>query len=111
MSTTAPGAEGPTQPDEIRRDIEETREQLADTVDELTARLDVKGRATDKAHEVRDQAEERVQQVRDQAVGSAADARSWAEQTWRERPQAVVAASAAALAALTVLLLARRRRS
>jgi hypothetical protein len=34
--------------DEIRADIEHTRAELADTVDALTGKLDVKGRASDK---------------------------------------------------------------
>jgi hypothetical protein len=40
-----------TTPDEIKADIEQTRAQLADTVDALTDRLDVKARATERAHE------------------------------------------------------------
>ena len=110
----------PTEPDEIRRDIEESREQLAETVDALTARLDVKSRATSKVHAVRDTATERVHEVRDtatqranevrdQAVTRVRHARSWAEQTWSQQPQAVAAAAAAAVAAVVVVLFARRR--
>ena len=108
MSST-PATE-PTEPDEIRRDIEQTREQLAETVDALTARLDVKSRANDKVREVRDTAAQRAQEAREQAVGSVNDARTWAQQTWGERPQAVVATASAVVAALVVVLVARRRR-
>lgn len=39
----------------IEAELAETREQLAQTVDALGAKLDVKGRASAKAAEVRDQ--------------------------------------------------------
>ncbi|NUR09456.1 MAG: DUF3618 domain-containing protein [Nocardioidaceae bacterium] len=42
-----------TTPDAIRADIERTRHDLADTVDALHARLDVKARAKAKAAEVK----------------------------------------------------------
>lgn len=38
-------AEPEKSPEEIRRDIEETREDLGDTVDALSAKTDVKARA------------------------------------------------------------------
>ena len=40
--------------DEIRADIAETREHLGDTVSALGAKLDVKGRAEEKAAEVKE---------------------------------------------------------
>ena len=43
-------------PEEIEADIERQREQLADTVDALQARLDVKSRAKARAHELGDRA-------------------------------------------------------
>jgi hypothetical protein len=43
-------------PDAIRADIERTRENLADTVDALHAKLDVKGQAKAKVAHVKDQA-------------------------------------------------------
>ncbi len=45
-----------TDPDAIRADIERTRENLAETVDALHAKLDVKGQATAKVAHVKDQA-------------------------------------------------------
>jgi predicted HAD superfamily Cof-like phosphohydrolase len=119
MSSTH--ATDPTEPDEIRRDIEQTREQLSETVDALAARLDVKSRANEKVREVRETAAQRAQearaqavssvhQARAQAVGSVNDARTWAQHTWDERPQAVVAGASAIIAAIVVALVARRRR-
>ena len=43
---------GPQSPEELRADIERTREELAGTVDALTRRLDVKGRAQARAQEI-----------------------------------------------------------
>ena len=42
----------PQTPDELRADIERTRAELADTVESLTARLDVKARAQARADEL-----------------------------------------------------------
>lgn len=43
----------PTDADDIRHEIEQTRADLADTVDALTAKLDVKARAKAKVQEAR----------------------------------------------------------
>ena len=43
-------------PEEIQADIEQQRERLAQTVDQLTHKLDVKEQARSKAAEVRDRA-------------------------------------------------------
>jgi hypothetical protein len=43
-------------PEEIEADIEVQREQLAGTIDALSAKLDVKSKARAKAAEVRDRA-------------------------------------------------------
>jgi hypothetical protein len=54
--------------EEIEADIARTREELAATVDELTARLDVKTRMKESVQQTRDQAVHRVRTVRDQAT-------------------------------------------
>src|SRR5256885_13891352 len=41
-------------PDAIRAEIEETRAQMGDTVDALSYKADVKGRAKDKVSETKD---------------------------------------------------------
>jgi hypothetical protein len=46
----------PTTPEEIEADIAAQREQLAETIDALTTKLDVKTQAKAKAAEVRDRA-------------------------------------------------------
>jgi len=50
---TPPSAQSP---DEIEADIAAQREQLAETIDALTTKLDVKSQAKAKAAEVRDRA-------------------------------------------------------
>ena len=55
MSANEPGS-GPEEPrtkEEIEADLESTREHLADTVDALQHKLDVKSRASEKAAVVR----------------------------------------------------------
>lgn len=42
----------PQTPQEVREDIERTRAELADTVTQLTHKLDVKGRAQARAEEI-----------------------------------------------------------
>lgn len=44
----------------LQADIERTREALADTVDQLQAKLDVKARASASAHELAGRAKDRV---------------------------------------------------
>jgi hypothetical protein len=51
-------------PEEIRRDIEETRGDLGDTVEALAAKADVKAQAKDKAEEVKAQAKDKAGEVK-----------------------------------------------
>ena len=59
-------------PEEIRQDIEGTREELGDTVDALSAKADVKGRATSAINEQRDQLVARTREQPLQYLGAAA---------------------------------------
>lgn len=107
-------------PSEIREAIDETRAELADTVEALGQKADVKGRAQDKATESKDQllaqteqlrstatdighkvAEATPQPVRDAASGTVAHAR---------RKPAPYAAGAALLLAIVATRRGRRRR-
>lgn len=76
--------------DEIRADIERTRAQLADTVDALSAKVNVKARAGEKVSE----AKGKVQAVSAQV-----------------RPYRTQIAAGAAAAALVLVVLGWRRRS
>jgi len=78
-----------TTPEQLEADIARQRDELASTVDELHARLDVKAKAKDKAAELRDRA---------------------TTDDGKPRPQ-VLAGAAAALAAVGGLVALRIRRS
>ncbi|CAM5449628.1 hypothetical protein STENM327S_00128 [Streptomyces tendae] len=66
-STAQPvgGAKGP---DELRRQIEQTRGQLGDTVEELAGKADVKGRAKARAADLKDKAGAMTVQLRSSAA-------------------------------------------
>ena len=86
---TDPSTSGPKQtPEQIEADIARQRDELADTVAALEAKLDVKSRAQDKAAELKDRA---------------------TTDKGRPRPD-LSAAAAAAVAALAGLVVWRRRR-
>ncbi|WP_405874133.1 DUF3618 domain-containing protein [Streptomyces sp. NBC_00005] len=61
----AVGAKGP---DELRRQIERTRSQLGETVQELAGRMDVKGRVQTRAADIRDKAGAMTVQLRSTAA-------------------------------------------
>ena len=54
----------PGDADELRQEIERTREQLGETVDQLAAKADVKQQARDKAAELRTQARDKAAGLR-----------------------------------------------
>lgn len=56
--------------DQLEADIERQRHELASTVDALQARLDVKARTRDKAHELRDRATDARGRPRPQVVAA-----------------------------------------
>ncbi|MFE9168609.1 DUF3618 domain-containing protein [Streptomyces kebangsaanensis] len=64
-SAPVAGAKGP---DELRHQIEETRNRLGDTVEELAAKADVKGRAKARAADLRDKAGAMTVQLRSTAA-------------------------------------------
>jgi Protein of unknown function (DUF3618) len=72
--TDANGSSPTSDPDAIREDIERTRADLADTVDALQAKVDVKHRAQVKAHELKDRATTSTGKPRPELVGGVAAA-------------------------------------
>jgi hypothetical protein len=74
-------------PEEIEAEIAAQREELADTVDQLTAKLDVKSQAQQKAAEVRDRATTDAGKPRPQVLAAAASlvATAVAVVWWRRR--------------------------
>jgi ElaB/YqjD/DUF883 family membrane-anchored ribosome-binding protein len=83
------GAPKPDDVDAIKAEIDATREQLARTVDELSARLDVPARAKERAYRARDTAVE----------------------TYRESPPLTIAAALALAGVLVGLVILRRKRA
>ncbi|WP_037835026.1 MULTISPECIES: DUF3618 domain-containing protein [unclassified Streptomyces] len=103
MTDATGGAKGP---DELRRQIERTRTELGDTVEELAGKADVKGRARARAADLRDKAGAMTVQLRSSA--------SQAGQTVQERathagPRPVLIAGVAAGAAVVAVEVYRRR--
>ena len=75
-------------PDQIKAEIEATREQLSRTVDELSARLDVPARARERAARSRDTVVE----------------------TYRESPPLVIGGAVALVGLVVGLVILRRKR-
>ena len=75
-------------PEQIEAEIALQREQLADTVDELAAKLDVKSRATEKVTSLKDSA---------------------TTESGKPRPEVLAAAGSLAAMAVVILLWRRRR--
>ncbi|HEU0086782.1 MAG TPA: DUF3618 domain-containing protein [Pseudonocardiaceae bacterium] len=94
---------------ELRQDIEQVRGELADTVNALADKADVKGRAQDKAQELKTQAIQTTQQVRAQASEVAQHLAGAAQQKAHQVIQEKPAAAAGAVLAVLGLLILRRR--
>ena len=102
------------EPEEIRTEIEQTREQLGETVEALAEKADVKGQAKAKVGETRERftrkatdAKEKISGASpDQAKGAATSAKTAAQ----ERPLPFAVGGAFAIGLIVGLLVARRRR-
>ena len=104
MSTEVNGTPTGDNPgvEEIEAEIARTRDDLAATVDELTARLDVKTRVKESVQHTRDQAAARVRAVRDRAT----------DEDGQPTPTALgIGGAAAAVVIAVVALSIWRRRS
>ncbi len=62
-------------PDEIRKDIEQTREELGETVEALAAKTDVKARAMEKVEDAKESATAKVDEAMDRAHAKVEDAK------------------------------------
>lgn len=83
----------------IEEEIERTRADLADTVDELTARLDVKARLHDKVELVKQDVNDQVHHLADRAT----------DDRGRPTPPVIAAAAALLLGILAVVVLRQRK--
>jgi len=84
----------PADPDQLRGEIAEAREELGETVEALVAKVDVKARAKEKVEEQKAQAQEKVEEATEQV---------------KERP-VPVAAIAGGVVALVVLVIVLKKR-
>jgi hypothetical protein len=93
---------------ELQEEIEQTRERLGQTVEELVAKADVKARAQAKAAEVKVKAQDKAADVKSRAVGISGNV--WQSQmvqmVQRRWPFAAVVAGAVLIGASIVV---RRR--
>jgi len=109
------GAEQPTgdarDPDAIRREIEETREGLGDTVEALAAKTDFKARARAKAdalkRTVADRKARLAGKAKEASPDSAGAAAGQAARKARENPMPVAVAGAFALGVLAGRMMGR----
>ncbi|MBT2548031.1 DUF3618 domain-containing protein [Arthrobacter sp. ISL-65] len=107
--------------EDIKHDIEQTREELGETVEAITAKLDVKAQARKKAATLKNQATSRLASGKEQAAGAMAYSRSQLDRitgqvkTYRaengRQSQALLAgASATAGAIITIIIWRTLRR-
>jgi hypothetical protein len=89
---------------ELQADIERTRAELGDTVNALTAKLDLKGRATHAAADTKDRIVERSMEATGTVVDKATDDRG------RIKPAFPLAALAVFAAVVAGAVVWRRRR-
>jgi cobalamin biosynthesis Mg chelatase CobN len=89
---TAPGGTAPDDEQELRHEIEQTREQLGETVEQLAAKTDVKSQARAKAAAVTGRVKDKTAQIRAKAGDGGAGVRSQAAgKTAQARQQATAA--------------------
>ena len=86
-------------PEEIQADIERQREQLAETVDQLGHKLDVKANTKAKVDDVKVQTMAKVHDVKERSTTD----------DGKPRPE-VLGAAAALLSGLALIIWLRRRR-
>jgi ElaB/YqjD/DUF883 family membrane-anchored ribosome-binding protein len=101
--STGPDQPGPSEPtspqtEEIEREIEQTREELGDTVEALAAKTDVKAQAQRKLEEtkatVAQKTDDLLGKAREASPESATSAASAAAEQARQNPMPVAAAGA-----------------
>jgi ElaB/YqjD/DUF883 family membrane-anchored ribosome-binding protein len=106
------GASNP-ETEQIERDIEQTREQLGNTVEALTAKTDVKAQAQQKVEEtkaaVSEKKDELFGKAREASPESASSAASTAAAQARENPLPVAAVGAFVVGVLFGRVTKRRR--
>jgi len=96
--------------EEIESDIAQTRENLGDTVDELTQKLDVKAQAQHKVHDIKERAGEQVHTAQVRGGEALSHAKATLTNDQGKVKPVVPAVGAAVLVAVLAVVLWRRRR-
>jgi ElaB/YqjD/DUF883 family membrane-anchored ribosome-binding protein len=101
--------------DDIQADIEHTRKELGETIEALSAKADVKGRAKKKAADTKDRITEKAHETKDVVIEKAHAAQYAArdavtDDTGSVKPGVPIAALIAAAAVLVVSVVVWRRR-
>jgi ElaB/YqjD/DUF883 family membrane-anchored ribosome-binding protein len=68
--TSQPSGEQEKSPEELRRDIERTREELGDTVEALAEKTDVKAQAKQRIDSFKETARQKQQEIRAKATAA-----------------------------------------
>ena len=95
-------------PEEIREDIAQTREELADTAAALAYKADVKARAKDRVEEIKSDVTGKVTQLKEKSPDSATQATSGAAAAVKAKPLPYAAVAAALLGFTLGYLIAHR---
>jgi ElaB/YqjD/DUF883 family membrane-anchored ribosome-binding protein len=99
-------------PEEIQAEIEQTREELGDTVEALAAKTDVKARTQDRVAEIKDAAQAKREQLagkaREISPETATDAGQQVVSTVQQKPVPFTAVGAFAAGLLVGWLVGRR---
>jgi ElaB/YqjD/DUF883 family membrane-anchored ribosome-binding protein len=99
--TGGPGVSGPGDAEQIREEIEATREELGDTIEALAEKTDVKAQARQKAEETKasitEKKDDLLGKAREASPESAVSAANQASQKARENPLPIAAVGAFAL--------------
>ena len=102
------GQQGQRSPDEIRADIEDTREELGDTVEALAAKTDVKGQAKAKVESVKEKFSGAKDGAAERTPDSAQQGFAQVKQTAGDNPVPAAAIAAFVGGILVGVILARR---
>ncbi|MBT2594953.1 DUF3618 domain-containing protein [Arthrobacter sp. ISL-72] len=106
--------------EDIKHDIEQTREELGETVEALTAKLDVKAQAKKKAGALKNQATSRLASGKEQAAGAVASGQARLDRLARQaktyraenqqQSQALITGACAVAGALITIIIWRSLR-
>ncbi len=95
--------------DEIQSDIAETRKELGETVEALSAKMDVKQRTKDKAAETKERVADKAAETKDRVVDKAHAVQHATIDDGRAKVTVPVAAAVVVGAVALIWLLRRRR--